>query len=140
MSLATRCNACGTVFRVVQDQLKVSEGWVRCGRCGEVFNALEGLFDLEGNSGPVPLAREPVASPPPPPQSSSPMAFDPFPAFAPASLCPADASRNAPSSNAVAAPEVRGSRSLLSPRAWRRRMPRIHEKTSTTSPAHSGHR
>ena len=47
MSLATRCTSCGTVFRVVQDQLKVSEGWVRCGRCDEVFNALEGLFDLE---------------------------------------------------------------------------------------------
>jgi predicted Zn finger-like uncharacterized protein len=47
MSLATRCTACGTVFRVVQDQLKVSEGWVRCGRCNEVFNALEGLFDLD---------------------------------------------------------------------------------------------
>lgn len=47
MSLATRCTACGTIFRVVQDQLKVSEGWVRCGRCQEVFNALEGLFDLE---------------------------------------------------------------------------------------------
>lgn len=47
MSLATRCTACGTVFRVVQDQLKVSEGWVRCGRCNQVFNALEGLFDLE---------------------------------------------------------------------------------------------
>ena len=47
MSLATRCTACGTVFRVVQDQLKVSEGWVRCGRCSDVFNALEGLFDLE---------------------------------------------------------------------------------------------
>jgi len=47
MSLATRCTACGTVFRVVQDQLKVSEGWVRCGRCSETFNALEGLFDLE---------------------------------------------------------------------------------------------
>jgi len=46
MSLATRCTSCGTVFRVVQDQLKVSEGWVRCGRCDEVFNALEGLFDL----------------------------------------------------------------------------------------------
>lgn len=46
MSLATRCTSCGTAFRVVQDQLKVSEGWVRCGRCNEVFNALEGLFDL----------------------------------------------------------------------------------------------
>jgi predicted Zn finger-like uncharacterized protein len=46
MSLATRCSSCGTVFRVVQDQLKISEGWVRCGRCHAVFNALEGLFDL----------------------------------------------------------------------------------------------
>ena len=55
MSLATRCTACGTVFRVVQDQLKVSEGWVRCGRCDEVFNALEGLFDL-GRDAPRRLA------------------------------------------------------------------------------------
>lgn len=61
MSLATRCSACGTVFRVVQDQLKVSEGWVRCGRCNEVFNALEGLFDLardappDGSMDPPPL-------------------------------------------------------------------------------------
>ena len=46
MSLATRCTSCGTAFRVVQDQLKVSEGWVRCGRCDAVFNALKGLFDL----------------------------------------------------------------------------------------------
>ena len=46
MSLATRCTSCQTVFRVVQAQLKVSEGWVRCGRCGTVFNALEVLFDL----------------------------------------------------------------------------------------------
>ena len=53
MSLATRCAACGTVFRVVQDQLKVSEGWVRCGRCGDVFNALDGLFDLERESAPA---------------------------------------------------------------------------------------
>jgi predicted Zn finger-like uncharacterized protein len=52
MSLATRCFACGTVFRVVQDQLKVSEGWVRCGRCNEVFNALETLFDLERDTPP----------------------------------------------------------------------------------------
>jgi predicted Zn finger-like uncharacterized protein len=47
MSLATRCSACGTVFRVVSDQLRVSEGWVRCGRCSQVFNALESLVDLE---------------------------------------------------------------------------------------------
>lgn len=52
MSLATRCTACGTVFRVVQDQLKVSEGWVRCGRCAEVFDAREQLFDLEREAPP----------------------------------------------------------------------------------------
>ncbi len=45
--LATRCPACSTVFRVVPDQLRVSEGWVRCGRCAEVFNATESLVDLE---------------------------------------------------------------------------------------------
>ncbi|MBA3596758.1 MAG: zinc-ribbon domain-containing protein [Methylibium sp.] len=57
MSLATRCTACGTIFRVVQDQLKVSEGWVRCGRCQEVFNALESLFDLEREAPPQRLIR-----------------------------------------------------------------------------------
>ena len=56
MSLATRCSSCGTVFRVVQDQLKVSEGWVRCGRCDAVFNALEGLFDLGRDASPEPGA------------------------------------------------------------------------------------
>jgi predicted Zn finger-like uncharacterized protein len=49
MSLATRCPACGTIFRVVQDQLKVSEGWVRCGQCHEVFHGIESLFDLESD-------------------------------------------------------------------------------------------
>ena len=52
MNLATRCTACGTIFRVVQDQLKVSEGWVRCGRCQAVFNAQQGLFDLEREAPP----------------------------------------------------------------------------------------
>ena len=49
MSLAARCPACGTVFRVVQDQLRVSDGWVRCGRCAEVFNAIENLVDIEAD-------------------------------------------------------------------------------------------
>jgi predicted Zn finger-like uncharacterized protein len=45
MTLATRCPSCGTVFRVVQDQLRVSQGWVRCGRCSEAFNAQEAMVD-----------------------------------------------------------------------------------------------
>jgi predicted Zn finger-like uncharacterized protein len=43
MSYITRCPACGTAFRVVPDQLKLSEGWVRCGHCQEVFDASASL-------------------------------------------------------------------------------------------------
>lgn len=39
MHLTTRCPACGTMFRVVPDQLKISDGWVRCGHCADVFDA-----------------------------------------------------------------------------------------------------
>lgn len=39
MSLITRCPACETLFKVVPDQLRISEGWVRCGQCDEVFDA-----------------------------------------------------------------------------------------------------
>ncbi len=68
MSLATRCTHCGTIFKVVQDQLKASDGWVRCGRCNEVFNAMPALFDLDTESPPprVSAPTEPQPSPPEP--------------------------------------------------------------------------
>lgn len=77
MSLATRCTACGTVFRVVQDQLKVSEGWVRCGRCDEVFNALDGLFDLEREAPPASRFSAAAAAP-----ASAPLPFHDSPGHA----------------------------------------------------------
>jgi predicted Zn finger-like uncharacterized protein len=43
MSLITRCTSCGTLFKVVADQLKISEGWVRCGQCATVFDAQANL-------------------------------------------------------------------------------------------------
>lgn len=43
MTAVTQCPQCGTRFRVVPDQLKISQGWVRCGKCAEVFNAREAL-------------------------------------------------------------------------------------------------
>ncbi len=55
MSLITRCPACGTYFKVVADQLRVSEGWVRCGQCDEVF---DGNAHLQG---------APTVAPPVPP-------------------------------------------------------------------------
>lgn len=98
MSLATRCTQCGTIFKVVQDQLKVSEGWVRCGRCHEVFNALEGLFDLERDPPPARrqparppaaaavVSQAPVEPPPPPPAPEPPAAPPSWEATAPVSF------------------------------------------------------
>jgi predicted Zn finger-like uncharacterized protein len=39
MSQITECPACSTLFKVAPDQLRVSDGWVRCGQCDEVFDA-----------------------------------------------------------------------------------------------------
>lgn len=52
MSLITRCPACQTLFRVVPDQLRISEGWVRCGQCDEVFDASQNLFQETPTSAP----------------------------------------------------------------------------------------
>lgn len=84
MTLATRCPACGTVFRVVQDQLRVSDGWVRCGRCTEVFNAVEHMVDAATaglaldvvaapgtEPGALSAGRARVATPRPPPAASA---------------------------------------------------------------------
>ncbi|MFY9461229.1 MAG: zinc-ribbon domain-containing protein, partial [Aquabacterium commune] len=76
MSLATRCTHCGTIFKVVQDQLKVSEGWVRCGRCHEVFNALPALFDLDSEA---PPPRRTAPPPPPAPVEPEPAPEDETP-------------------------------------------------------------
>ena len=39
----TRCPACGTVFRVTSEQLRLKAGKVRCGHCQTVFNAFDHL-------------------------------------------------------------------------------------------------
>ncbi len=60
MSLITRCPACQTSFRIVPDQLRISEGWVRCGQCQEVFNAALQLLQeaphVDRNAPAVPVA------------------------------------------------------------------------------------
>lgn len=69
MSLITRCSACGTMFKVVADQLKISQGWVRCGHCSEVFDAAAHLQpfapDTPASSSPdADTPHEAVAAPP----------------------------------------------------------------------------
>ncbi len=75
MSLITSCPACGTMFRVVPDQLKISEGWVRCGHCSEVFDASAHLSD-ESILGALPDAQgttsAALSAPPPPPPAPAP--------------------------------------------------------------------
>ncbi|MEK8049787.1 zinc-ribbon and DUF3426 domain-containing protein [Ideonella sp. DXS22W] len=98
MSLATRCPTCGTVFRVVHDQLLVSQGWVRCGRCSGVFNATDDLLDMDTGL-PVHLpgmATPPAAAPHPEPAAPT----------APAQASPAAAQGAAPPPALPAAPET----------------------------------
>jgi len=45
MSLATRCPACGTAFRVQSMQLAAHSGTVRCGKCGSLFNGVAALVE-----------------------------------------------------------------------------------------------
>ena len=62
MSLITRCPACATQFKVVPDQLKLSDGWVRCGHCSDVFDAnryLESRVPDATQSKPSGVHREP---------------------------------------------------------------------------------
>ncbi|MFT3813761.1 MAG: zinc-ribbon and DUF3426 domain-containing protein [Acidovorax sp.] len=63
MSQVTCCPACGTKFKVVADQLRISEGWVRCGQCKEIFDATQHLERAE--QAPA-LPPEPAVPPPPP--------------------------------------------------------------------------
>jgi predicted Zn finger-like uncharacterized protein len=108
MSFTTRCPACGTMFRVVPDQLKISDGWVRCGHCSDVFDA---MLNLQNETSPPPVgdvppqANTPAGSPaapagssrvvirrtplPPPPPApvQAPLAVSPpFPSQAPVSV------------------------------------------------------
>lgn len=46
MSQTTRCPSCATLFKVVADQLRISDGWVRCGHCNQVFDASQSLQTL----------------------------------------------------------------------------------------------
>lgn len=61
--MITRCPTCGTMFKVVPDQLRISEGWVRCGECADVFQAAEHLQtgqdeELERGAAPAEPDRE----------------------------------------------------------------------------------
>ncbi|OSZ64727.1 zinc-ribbon and DUF3426 domain-containing protein [Hydrogenophaga sp. IBVHS2] len=80
MSLTTRCPACSTRFRVVPDQLKISDGWVRCGHCSNVFDA---TLHLSASLMLSPAPAEAVAGPVLPPNPGPAIAPVPAPSPAP---------------------------------------------------------
>lgn len=73
MSQTTRCPSCGTLFKVVADQLRISDGWVRCGHCQLVFDA---SAHLQANA-PAPLlpdmALDRLRAPPAPVRRTEPV-------------------------------------------------------------------
>lgn len=63
-ALITRCPACATMFKVVPDQLRVSDGWVRCGHCGEVFDARAHMQEPAAVAQAQSADRDMIAAPP----------------------------------------------------------------------------
>jgi len=67
MSIITQCPQCATQFRATPQQLRASEGWVRCGQCEQVFDA--SVHAVSQRAGPPPEADTVVPlraeSPPP---------------------------------------------------------------------------
>lgn len=84
--LATRCPHCRTTFRVVQDQLKLRGGLVRCGACKEIFNGTDHLLRPLEPSAPAAAPQPETAAP-----GASSASSDPTTPAAPAQP-PADAS------------------------------------------------
>lgn len=70
MGNVTQCPRCATQFRVVPDQLKISDGWVRCGQCTEVFDARAAM---------VPSSSPFLAGGVPPPAPTTPVVQEALP-------------------------------------------------------------
>jgi len=116
MVLATRCPHCRTTFRVVQDQLKLRGGLVRCGACKEIFNGTENLLrpiDAPASKARPPTtvdAAAPEATNAPASDQAQPGAAAPFPSPSPSTAQttlqePAPAPASAAPVQAGAAPQ-----------------------------------
>jgi predicted Zn finger-like uncharacterized protein len=87
----TVCPKCALTLVVTAEDLRVAQGYVRCGRCSSVFNALARLAEERAapEESVAPAAPAPAASPPGehrPPQTPPPAS--PAPAQAPAANAP----------------------------------------------------
>lgn len=108
----TICPKCALTLAVTAADLRVAQGYVRCGRCSSVFNALARLTEErqgaspEPSSPPVTSSAAPVspAAPPSPPSPSLESAT-PDPDAQPAASAPPAQTAAAPAVTAGAAPD-----------------------------------
>lgn len=104
MSLVTHCPACTTTFKVVRDQLRISDGWVRCGRCSHVFDASLDLRELSDAEAAPGIVVAPPPEPEPEPESPAPAPL-PEPASETVPVVPVSSTDETDSFDAVPAPE-----------------------------------
>lgn len=81
------------MFRVVPDQLRVSEGWVRCGQCSEIFDATQNMVPPTGSAAaaqaPEQQPRAAAAATPSTASTPPPSSPDPLPQKFPTQELPA---------------------------------------------------
>jgi predicted Zn finger-like uncharacterized protein len=78
----TVCPKCALTLVVTAADLRVAQGFVRCGRCSNVFNALARLSEDRGSGATgvaSPTLSQPAPPPPPPPEPERPAAPEPPP-------------------------------------------------------------
>lgn len=136
MALATRCPDCGTSFRIVPDQLKVSDGWVRCGFCGYIFDAYQTRYEVQEED----LAQPDISKAFPQPPDPPPVATPPSPAFntqvAPAAdTSPASLSQAA--NNSASQPESVSGERTSETEMELTLAPKHQIKETSTSPMHA---
>ncbi len=100
----TICPKCALTLAVTAADLRVAQGYVRCGRCSSVFNALARLTEERQGASPEPSA-PPVTSPPAPvpAAAASPLPSPPADAAQPAAPPPATSTAAPPEEPAAAA-------------------------------------
>lgn len=67
MFSVTQCPTCSTKFKVLPQQLRASEGWVRCGRCNNVFDATDHFIEYVPRKKDKDKAAQTAAATPPAP-------------------------------------------------------------------------
>lgn len=85
----TVCPKCALTLAVTAADLRVGQGYVRCGRCASVFNALAGLHDEAAKKAAAPAAALPASAAVATPAVAA-QAVDDAPAVSPLDEAPSD--------------------------------------------------